>query len=329
MDGVVGLDIGGANTKAAVVGEDGVPRVASAPYEIWRDLDALVPAIAGVVARLDVPGAPVALTTTAELSDVFASKREGVATVLDAAQDALPGRELRVFTTAGALVPVGTARERPLEVAAANWLASALLVARTLPDAILVDCGGTTTDLIPIAGGEVVARGRTDLERLRHGELVYTGALRTNIAAIVQRVPIDGEACPVAAELFAISADAYLLLGRLTPEECTCSFPDARGTSPEDVRARLARVVCADPEQLADGDLEAIAAAVEAAQIEAISGALERHEPRPVVAVGVGAFIVRAAAERCGLSVRDDAGALSGPAGDVAAAVALSVLGRG
>ncbi len=326
---VVGLDIGGANTKAAVVGDDGVPRVASTPYEIWRDPGALAPAIAGVVERLDVPGAPVALTTTAELSDVFASKREGVAAVLEAAEDALPGRELRVFTTAGALVPVGAARARPLDVAAANWLASALLVARGLADAILVDCGGTTTDLIPIAGGDVVARGRTDLERLRHGELVYTGALRTNVAAIVQSVPIGGEPCPVAAELFAISADAHLLRGRLTPEQCTCSFPDGRGTAMEDVRARLARVVCADPEELADGDLEAIAAAVEDAQVEAIARALRRHEPRPVVAVGVGAFLARAAAERCGLAVRDDAGPLSGPGGDVAAAVALSVLGRG
>jgi (4-(4-[2-(gamma-L-glutamylamino)ethyl]phenoxymethyl)furan-2-yl)methanamine synthase len=329
MHGVVGLDIGGANTKAAVVGEDGIPRVASEPYEIWRDPGALVPAIAGVVDRLDAPDAPVALTTTAELSDVFASKREGVATVLDAAQDALPGRQLRVFTTAGALLPLGAARERPLEVAAANWLASALLVARTVRDAILVDCGGTTTDLTPIAGGEVLAHGRTDLERLQRGELVYTGALRTNVAAIVPTVPVGGEPCPVAAELFAISADAHLLRGRLTPEQCTCGFPDGRGTAPDAVRARLARVVCADPEELGDGDLGAIAAAVEDAQVEAIATALRRHARRPVVAVGVGAFLARAAAERCGFDVREDAGPLSGPGGDVAAAVALSVLGRG
>src|SRR5262249_43386755 len=133
------------------------------------------------------------------------------------------------------LVPVGAARDRPLPPAAANWLASALLVARTVRDAILVDCGGTTTDLIPIAGGEVVARGRTDLDRLRCAELVYTGALRTNVATIVRTVPIRGEPCPVASELFAISADAYLLLGRLTPEHCTCSFPDGRGTAQNDV----------------------------------------------------------------------------------------------
>jgi uncharacterized hydantoinase/oxoprolinase family protein len=146
-------------------------------------------------------------------------------------------------------------------------------------------------------------------------------------------VPIGGELCPVSSELFAISADAHLLRGGLTPEQCTCTFPDDRGTSPSEVRSRLARVVCADPEQLADGDLEAIADAVYEAQVAAITAGLERVAGRVasgtgVLAVGVGAFLARAAAERCGLALHAGSGALDGQGGDVAAAVALSVLGR-
>jgi hypothetical protein len=141
----------------------------------------------------------------------------------------------------------------------------------------------------------------------------------------------------VTAELFAITADAHLLRGNLSPEQCTCSFPDDRGTSPSEVRSRLARVVCADPEQLASGDLEAIAGAVEEAQVASITAALRRVAARlapgvPVVAVGVGAFLAREAAMRCGLAVHPDDGAafpLAGEWGEVAAAVALSVLGRG
>ena len=213
-------------------------------------------------------------------------------------------------------------------------MATALLVARSVSDAILVDCGGTTTDVIPIAGGEVAAEGRTDLERLLAGELVYTGALRTNVAAAVSHVPIGGRPCPVSSELFAIAADAHLLRGSLTPEQCTCTFPDGRGARGRRGSHRLARVVCADPEQLADGDLEAIAAAVEEAQVASIAAALERVAARvpagaPVVAVGVGAFLARAAAARCGLAVRRGRRpALRVRGGEVAAAVALSVLGR-
>jgi probable H4MPT-linked C1 transfer pathway protein len=328
----VGLDVGGANTKAAVVDGDGRVRVASEPFEVWRRPDALSGAIASVVGRLGAEGAPVALTTTAELVDAFGTKREGMLHVLDAARSALAGRDLRVITTDGELIAFEEARAAPLRCAAANWMATALLIARSSPDAILLDCGGTTTDVIPIFGGDVVARGRTDVERLLSGELVYTGALRTNVAAIVSHVPIGGQPCPVSSELFAISADAHLLRGSLTPEECTCTFPDGRGASLAEARARLARVVCADPEQLDDGDIEAIAAAVEEAQIAAIAGALGRvAAPLPagvgVIVVGVGAFLARAAVARSGLLVQGEAGPLAGGAGDVAAAVALSVLG--
>jgi probable H4MPT-linked C1 transfer pathway protein len=330
---VIGLDVGGANTKAAVLDGDGPARIVSEPYEVWRDPGAMPEVIANVVGRLEADRAPVALTTTAELVDVFASKREGVLHVLDATARALPDRQLRVMTTDGDLVGLDEARAAPLRCAAANWVATAMLVARSLPDAILVDCGGTTTDVIPIAGGEVAARGRTDVERLLAGELVYTGALRTNIAALLSHVPVGGEPCPVSSELFAITADAHLLLGNLAPEQCTCTFPDDRGTAMYEVRSRLARVVCADPEQLADGDLEAIAGAVEEAQVASITHTLGRVRARvaagaPVLAVGVGAFLACAAAERCGLTVRADAGTLAGPGGDVAAAVALSVLAR-
>ena len=330
---VIGLDVGGANTKAAVVDGGERVRIVSEPFEVWREPEAMTGVIADVVGRLGFDRSPVAMTTTAELVDVFATKRDGVRHVLDAACRALPGRRVRVMTTAGELVSVERARAAPLECAAANWTATAMLVARSLPNAILVDCGGTTTDVIPIAAGAIVARGRTDLERLLAGELVYTGALRTNIAAVVSHVPIGGVPCPIASELFAIAADAHLVRGSLTAEQCTCTFPDGRGPSPGEVRARLARVVCADPEQLAAGDLEAIAGAVEEAQVAAIATALERVAARvaadaPVVAVGVGAFLARAAAKHCGLAVEAGAGSLAGPAGDVAAAVALSVLGR-
>jgi uncharacterized hydantoinase/oxoprolinase family protein len=138
----------------------------------------------------------------------------------------------------------------------------------------------------------------------------------------------------VTAELYAIAADAHLLRGNLRPEQCTCTFPDGRGTSLAEVRSRLARVVCADPEQLAGGDLEAIAEAVEEAQIDAIADALARVAGRvptgtPVVAVGLGEFLARAAAQRCGLTTHPTSGSpLGGQGGEVAAAVALSVLGR-
>ena len=331
---MIGLDVGGANTKAAAVSDDGPVRIVSEPFEVWRAPDQLADTIASVVDRLALDRAPVALATTAELVDVFESKRAGVLHVLDAVAAALPGRQLRVITTSGALIAIERARADPLSCAAANWVATALLVARAVPDAVLVDCGGTTTDVIPIAGGKLAARGQTDVQRLLAGELVYTGALRTNVAAVVSEVPIGGQPCPVSSELFAIAADAHLLRGELAAAQCTCTFPDGRGPGVEYVRARLARVVCADPEPLSPGDLEAIAGAVHDAQVAAIADALARvaahaRPGAPVITVGVGAFLAREAAARCGLDVAEPGSLpLAGVAGEVAACVALSVLGR-
>src|SRR4051794_8515390 len=158
------LDIGGANTKAARL-QAGSLRTVSRPFEVWRDRDALARVVREVAAEAG-PADAVAITMTAELSDAFRSRREGVAFVLDAAEDGLGDRALSVLTTDGGLVSVEAARARPLDVAAANWVATALAVAGAPPDALLIDIGSTTADIVPIAAGRVAASGRTDLERL-------------------------------------------------------------------------------------------------------------------------------------------------------------------
>ena len=303
MGGVIGLDVGGANTKA--VWRDGVQRrIVSRPFEVWRDRDALEAMLREVVA--DVAPEPVdavALTTTAELSDAFRTKREGVGFVLDAAEAALGVRQLLALTTAGEVVSVAEARARPLDVAAANWMASALAVAARHSNALIIDVGSTTVDVIPITAGRVAAVGRTDLDRLLAGELVYTGALRTNLAAIAPRVPVRGCWCPVASELFAISADVHLILGHLTREAYTCATPDGRPASVEHARERVARLVCADAEQLAAEEIDAIAAFLHAEQGRQIEAAARRVSARfdgapPVVPLGAGAFLARVAAQR-------------------------------
>jgi (4-(4-[2-(gamma-L-glutamylamino)ethyl]phenoxymethyl)furan-2-yl)methanamine synthase len=307
MGGVIGLDVGGANTKAAWRDGDR-RRTVSRPFEVWREREALEAVLREVVAAVAAgPVDAVALTTTAELSDAFRTKREGVGFVLDAAEAAL-GAPLFALTTAGDLVAVTEARERPLDLAAANWVASARAVAGLHPDALLIDIGGTTADIIPIAGGRVVAAGRTDLDRLLAGELVYTGALRTNLAAIAPTVPVRGRWCPVASELFATSADAHLILGHLTPDAYTCATPDGRPTSLRYARERVARLVCADAEQLGAEEIEAIAAHLHAEQVRQIVAAARRVGSRldaapPVVPLGAGAFLAREAAEQLARTV--------------------------
>jgi (4-(4-[2-(gamma-L-glutamylamino)ethyl]phenoxymethyl)furan-2-yl)methanamine synthase len=319
------VDIGGANTKAARL-HGGSLRTVSRPFEVWRDRDALAAVLREVAAEVGEADA-VAITMTAELSDAFRTKREGVAFVLAAAEEALGDRPLSVLTTSGELVSMGEARERPGDVAAANWMATALAVADAYADALLIDVGSTTADVVPIAAGRVAATADNDLERLQAGELVYTGVLRTNLAAIAPRAPVRGSWCPVASEYFAISADVHLVLGHLDEDAYDCPTPDGRPATAAFARERIARLVCADVDQLTADEIDAIAAFLHGEQVRQIEDAAARvaralPPAAPVVAVGSGAFLGREVAARLG---RPIAGA---PAPSPAAALAALLAGR-
>ena len=331
MRSIVGWDIGGVNTKLArVVGID-VVATGARPFAIERDRTALAPLLRELARTAAAQPADIhAVTMTAELSQVFRTKREGVTFLLDAVDTAFPDACVRVYTVDGRFVSSDVARREPLAVAAANWAATARLVARTHPDCVLVDIGSTTTDVIPIVGGEVVARGRTDPERLREGELIYAGALRTPVEAITPLVELDGRPTGVSAEGFAIAADVHLWLRTIPAEDYTCPTPDGRPATRAYAAERLARVVCADRDMLDDAAIDAIAARVADAQMERVAAAMDavrRRHPalRLAVVTGLGEFIAVRAARRAGLEVASLAGLL-GPAARHAPAAAVALL---
>ncbi len=329
---IIGWDVGGANLKAARIEEDGhsEPKMLERFFPLWREPHRLPAVLVEAADRLG--GAPtMAVTMTAELADCFATKREGVAFVLDAFRTAFPKIEPWVYGVDGRFRSAEAARQQPLQVAAANWMASATLVSRTFPDALFLDVGSTTTDVIPILAGRVAALGRTDPDRLRTGELVYTGALRTPVCAIVRWVPLGGHRCRVAAELFAVAADVHLWLGRIEEGDYTCETPDGRGRS--EAGARLARMVCADLEMLGPVDITAIAEHVARAQVREIAGGIRQVLrrlgpacPRVAVLAGQGAFLARAAAEEVGLATRDMAEDVGSAAARAAPAAAVAYL---
>lgn len=330
----VGWDIGGANLKAAcVLGEEIRTRIM--PFEVWRHPDRLPQALRSMAAMLGIEDRqPAAVTMTAELSDVFRTKREGVRRVLELFWEAFPHTPTWVFAVDGRFLTVEQAIAEPLLVASANWAAEALWVAQRCPNGILVDVGSTTTDILPIVDGRLEVVGRTDPERLQSGELIYTGALRTPVCAVVQEVPWRGRGCRVCAEHFAIVADAYLWLGRITEAEYTCPTPDGRAARRSEAAERLARVIGGDREMLTDPEIHEIAQAIERAQVARIADGLRQVVDRldrvlPVLPAGVGAFLARAAAQAVGLPVLPPPYAetvlQAGPAAAVAALLASTL----
>jgi len=330
MSGVLGWDVGGVNTKAARVADARLVAARAVPYEIQRDPAALAPLLTQLAGDLDArPADAHAVTMTAELSQLFRTKREGVGFVLDAVAAAFPAACVRVWGVDARWRTPAEARREPMAVAAANWAATARLVGRLIPDCLLVDVGSTTTDVIPIVGGAPATTSRTDLDRLREGELVYTGAVRTPVEAIAPTVPVRGRAVAVSAEGFALTGDVHLWRGELEPADYSVPTPDGRPATRSFAGERLARVVCADREMLEDRDVSAIADAVWEAQTGRIGAAIERQRGRHpalsrAVVTGLGAFLAGAAATRSGLQVVHLADTLGSAARHApAAAVAL------
>lgn len=297
-DTVIGWDLGGAHVKAARLGPSGaVDRVRQVPCPLWQGLPHLHAAVQQLGA--DLGGASLhAVTMTGEMADLFPSRRDGVMQLVDAMRGLLPDTTLRFWAGADGFVELRHAGASAALIASANWRASAAVVAAHLPAALFLDIGSTTIDLVPVVGGEVRALGHDDAERLGTGELAYTGAGRTPIMALVDRVPFAGEWTPVLAEHFATTADVYRLLGTLPESLDQHPAADGGDKTPEASARRLARTIGRDAESAPLAAWRRLAAWIARAQARRIEDACDRllsrgalAEDAPVVLAGAGRFV--------------------------------------
>ncbi|MCX8101712.1 MAG: hydantoinase/oxoprolinase [Geminicoccaceae bacterium] len=307
---LLGLDLGGAHLKAALLLAGKPVAIREVACRLWEGLDRLEAAFSDALADWPEPGS-VALTMTGELVDLFPDRATGVLRLLDAVTTRFPGRQLVLWSTNGFLAPEAAAAA-PLAVASANWCATAELLARRLPAGILVDIGSTTTDLVPFAGGRVRARGLDDAGRLAEGELVYQGIVRTPLMALAERVPFRGRPSGVMAEYFATTADVFRLLGRLEEDFDRHPAADGGPKTVEGSARRLLRMIGADLGPASLEEARILAAVFAEAQLRRIADGLalllsrgELSEDAPLVAAGCGAFLVEELARRTGRRATD------------------------
>jgi len=298
---VLALDIGGANIKAAH-SQGGAWTLA---FALSQQPDQLTPQL-----RLLTGQAPpfdrLAVTLTAELCDCFSTKRQGVCHVLDAAQVLAGPRPVGVWTTDGQFVAPDIAKEHPLQAAAANWHALATFVATQYPQglSVLIDCGSTTTDIIPLHRGSPQPTGLTDMDRLASGELVYLGAKHTPLFALGPTIdwnPRNKKSHGLMAEPFATTGDVFLLTGHTSENSQDRNTPDGQPMLRGPSATRLVRMIGADLDMLTMDDATHLAHAFEQAVYQRIAQAMTTllvdNTPDRVVTSGSGDFIASAAAQ--------------------------------
>ena len=279
---ILGLDIGGANLKAA----HSSGRAWSRPFALWKRPHDLSAELRRLVVELP-PFDRVAATMTGELCDCFPTSRAGVLHILDALATALPQMPIHIWRTDGRFVALDVARNDPRPCAAANWLALATFAGRFAPagPALVVDIGSTTTDLVPLLDGLPVPAARTDPERLKAGELVYTGVRRTPACRFARRWR--------GGRVFRHHAGHLSIAGT----HCRGLRRYRHGRRPPGDRAgahsRLARMLCGDAETITHNATLALAKRLALVQRQTIDRAARQFTFHSLVLSGVGEFLAR------------------------------------
>jgi probable H4MPT-linked C1 transfer pathway protein len=306
MGVVIGWDIGGVHLKA-VRAEDGrIMKAAQYASPLRSGTGLLEDAF--LQARRDMGrGDRNVITMTGELADIFTSRQDGVERLSSLAERALGN--VSVYGGPIGFVSGPDARQHTEQIASANWHASAALIAKRRKTALFIDVGSTTTDVVPIVEGKIVARGYTDAQRLATGELIYTGLVRSFVMATAQNAPLNGLWTTLINENFATMADVHRILGTLPPGVDLMTTADGRDKSIPASRARLARMLGCDAATAHIKTWDLLARWFAEAQIRAIADAVMlvissciATSAAPVIAAGIGVGVVAEVARRLELS---------------------------
>ncbi len=297
-----GWDLGGAHLKAAQTAPGGhLVTVLQVPCRLWLGMDEFARSLSEARRHLR-PARRHGVTMTGELADLFADRAEGVTRLSQAMTAAFPGDDVRFYAGDRGFV---TAVDDWRAIASANWHASVRFVAGRFRSALFVDVGSTTTDIVPVDGGQIDAIGYADDERLISEELVYTGVTRTPVMAVADTVPFVGQRQRVMAESFATMADVHRLTGALPEDADQLPAADGRGKTLEDSARRLARMLGRDFQSATMEEWRRLATHLAERQQQILRSAIDRTLSRgllggdaPIVGAGVGRFLAFELAQR-------------------------------
>jgi len=306
MSIVIGWDIGGVHLKAARAESGRIVKAVQLAAPLRAGVERLAEAFGRAKTELGAAQHHV-VTMTGELADTFSSRPEGVECLAMLAARELNGAPVSIYAGPAGFIRPDEARQHAGLVASANWHACAAFIARRRRNALFIDMGSTTTDVVPIMDGNVAARAYTDVQRLAAGELVYTGLVRGFVMATADRAPFKGAWTSLINENFANMADVHRILGNLPADADMMATADGREKTREGSLARLARMVGADGADGADRAWTALAQWFAEMQIRTVTDAVMLVNSQhvlpadvPVVGAGIGTCVVEEIARRIG-----------------------------
>lgn len=305
---IIGWDIGGAHTKAALLQNSVLQEVIQVACPLWRGLDELVQAIHSVLNTWQLGKERVchAITMTGELVDLFPNRKEGVINIAQTLEKELLGTccYYSCDATLARFIDFSQLQACWESIASANWHASTSLIAQQVSSGLFIDIGSTTTDITVMHQNKLHNAGDTDASRMLASELVYTGVVRTPVMALGPVINWLEQDQPIAAEYFATTADVYRMTAQLVSDADMSETADGGDKSTMATAIRLARMVGHDVEDYPMSHWVTLAKAFKAKQLSLIAQAVKKQLDRlleiavelntiEIVSAGVGSFLVK------------------------------------
>tara|TARA_Y100000991_G_C21943905_1_gene336598 strand:- start:193 stop:1230 length:1038 start_codon:yes stop_codon:yes gene_type:complete len=243
----LGIDIGGAHFK--IIGLDANKSVCFSQYRkcyVWKGINNLKKEI-DYINSLNLPkDTSCGITMTAELCDIFKSKKDGVLKISEQCKKlnlnyAFYTKKKKIFSRDDCF--------NYKDLISMNWHSIGKYFSINFEDLVIVDFGSTTTDFICIKNSKITNNGFDDFSRLSSREMFYSGIIRTPLFGLQHEIKIKKKKYHIVPELFSNTSDIYRINNFLEKEFDIDDEADNGTKGITESLLRISRSFCIDFEK--------------------------------------------------------------------------------
>ena len=232
----LGIDIGGAHIKLVGLNEKKeLIFVDYIKFYFWKE-EKSINKVFNYINSKSNKNTLSGITMTAELCDIFKNRLDGFRKIYNYCKKLK--NDYFFYTKSKKKIFKKTDYS---EIVSMNWHSIGRLLERQLKNAIIVDFGSTTTDIICVKNHIIQNKNFDDFSRINSNELVYTGLTRTPIFAIDKKVRINRKYFEIIPEFFSDMSDVYRINSILKKQFDIDETADGKRRSKFSSYARLSR----------------------------------------------------------------------------------------
>ncbi len=272
----LGIDIGGAHLKIIGLDKDGI--VIFAEYSscrVWEGTKFLGKLFKDLNNLFPRKTLKCAITITAEMCDNFKDRKEGFKKIIKLCQILEFKKYFYVNNS-----QIFKKKPKYSEFISMNWHSIGRFLENKVDNAILLDFGSTTTDLVCIKDNRIANEYFDDFLRINNYELKYTGFTRTPLYGITHEIKSTNNVQKIIPENFSESSDIYRVLNKLDKKNDVDKTSDNRGKTKKESLIRISRNFGFDYKILFKKKIEKICNEISSIQLYSIYEAMNKLQKK-------------------------------------------------